>query len=209
MKMKVDILAREEIHRGFFRLEKIRLRFQRFDGKMSREVAWETLVRDDAVAVVLYDPRADVVILIRQFRLGAYLAEDAGWCVEIVAGNCPVATDFAAAARREVREETGWEVRDLHAIASYYVSPNASTERLHLYLGVIDSRARSESGGGLLHEDEDIQVLPLPFEEVMAWMAAGRINTGTALLGLHWLALHRQELRQRSDSLPDAANHHR
>lgn len=83
-------------------------------------------------------------------------------------------------------------------MTTYYMSPNASNERLRLFLGVVDSDKPSAPGGGLLHENEDIQVVPMPFDQAMDWMATGQINTGPAILGLHWLARHRAELRRQA-----------
>ncbi|MBF0583769.1 MAG: NUDIX domain-containing protein [Magnetococcales bacterium] len=193
--MKVEILERTDLHRGWVHLENIRLRYQRFDGRMTPEIQLETLSRTHSVAVLPYDPVTDTVILIRQFRIGAYLAGEPGWCLEIVAGNC-VDNDFPANARREVLEEVGWTVTELRPILSYFTSPNLSNERLHLFLGIIDSTNRADSGGGLLHEHEDIQVLPMPFSQAMARAAAGEFNTSPSILAMQWLAQHRDALRR-------------
>ncbi|MEO5340200.1 MAG: NUDIX domain-containing protein [Magnetococcus sp. MYC-9] len=193
--MKVEILERTKLHQGFVRLEKIRLRYQRFSGQMSQEVSWETLLRSDSVAVLPYDPERDTVVLSRQFRLGPHLAGEQGWCLEIVAGGCSE-TDIHHDARREVLEEIGWEVTQLQHIVTYYPAPHLSIERVHLFLGIIDSRHQAAPGGGLLHEDEDIEVLPMPFAQAMQLLHDGQISNSPAYMGLHWLAQHRQALRQ-------------
>lgn len=197
--MKVDILERTELYQGWNRLENIRLRYQRFDGKMSQELQLETLLRGESVTVLPYDPKTDTVILIRQFRIGAYLTEGEGWCLEIVAGHCSDA-DIQANARREVLEETGWTVIELRPIVTYYTCPNLSTERIHLFLGIVDSNTPTDAGGGLLDENEDIQVLPMPFSQAMALAAAGKFNTAPSLLAMQWLAQHRDRLRQEKEA---------
>lgn len=193
--MKVEILERTKLHQGWNRLENIRLRYQRFDGQMSQEIQLETLLRGDSVTVLPYDPKTDTVILIRQFRIGAYLAEGEGWCLEIVAGNCADA-DIQANARREVLEETGWTVTELRPIFTYYTCPNLSTERIHLFLGIIDSNNPTDAGGGLLNENEDIQVLPMSFAEAMALATDGLLHNSPSLMAMQWLAQHRDALRQ-------------
>ncbi len=194
--MKVEILQRRSLHQGFCSLETIQMRYQRFDGSMSQTLEWETLVRDDSVAVVTYDPKQDVVVLIRQFRIGPYLAQQPSWCLEIVAGMCVEGEDLAVTAVREVMEEIGWQVIDLRPIVSYYVSPNISNERLHLFLGLIDSDRPSAHGGGLPHENEDIQVVPVAYAQAIEWMTTGQIQNSPALIGLSWLMQHRDELRR-------------
>ena len=196
--MKVEILERTELYRGFVRLEQIRLRHERFDGQMSPTMALEIISRHhDSVAVLPYDPRTDTVILIRQFRIGAYLAGETGWCVEIVAGHC-IDPDIPANARREVLEEIGWEVTELQPIVRYYPSPNFSNERLHLFLGIIDSQNRARPGGGLLQENEDIQAFPLSFDQALHLVDTGQLSNSPTLLGMQWLAQHRDALRQQA-----------
>ncbi|MEO5353797.1 MAG: NUDIX domain-containing protein [Magnetococcus sp. XQGC-1] len=195
--MKVDVLSRTELHRGFLGLEKIRLRYQRFDGQMSPEVDLEIMVRNDSVAVLPYDPRRDMVILIRQFRVGIHLAGEPGWSLEIVAGGC-MDQDLPANARRELLEEIGWEAIALQPMLSVYPTPHISKERLHLFLAIIDSEKRSAPGGGLLSENEDIQIVPMPFSQAMERVVAGQFDNPTILLGMHWLARHREALRQQT-----------
>ncbi|MBF0460984.1 MAG: NUDIX domain-containing protein [Magnetococcales bacterium] len=196
--MKVEILERTKLYQGFVQLEQIRLRHERFDGQMSPAIALETVTREhDSVAILPYDPQTDTVILIRQFRIGAYLAGEAGWCVEIVAGHCTSA-DIVANARREVLEEIGWEVSALQPILHYYPSPNFSNERLHLFLGLIDSTRQARPGGGLCDENEDIQILPLSFTQAMNLVNTGQISTSPTLLSMQWLAQHRGTLRQQA-----------
>ncbi|MEO5362422.1 MAG: NUDIX domain-containing protein [Magnetococcus sp. DMHC-8] len=195
--MKAEILNRTELYRGFVRLEKIRLRYQRFDGQMSPEMDSDVLLRSDSVAVLPYDPVTDMVILIRQFRIGAYLAGERQWSLEIVAGGC-TDDDWEANARREVLEEIGWEVASLHPIATYYSCPNLTNERVCLFLGIIDSTNRSSPGGGLLHENEDIQTLPMPFSQAMALLDTGQLNNSPVFMSMQWLARHRDTVRQQA-----------
>ncbi|MBF0165527.1 MAG: NUDIX domain-containing protein [Magnetococcales bacterium] len=194
--MKVELIDRAEIYKGFFKLLRLILRYQRFDGRMTPEVALEILERGDAAAVLLYDPDADVVGLIRQFRPGPFLCGESGWCTEIVAGSCGVQRDHEAVALRETLEETGWRPYELRLIHSFYLSPSGSSERIHLYCGLFDSTRPREAGGGLEHENEDIEPLVVPYATALAWFEENVFNSAIAILAMQWLMAHRDRLRR-------------
>ncbi|MGV8415759.1 ADP-ribose diphosphatase, partial [Pseudomonas aeruginosa] len=44
----VELVQREECFRGFYRLDRLRLRHRQFDGSMGREISRELFVRHDA-----------------------------------------------------------------------------------------------------------------------------------------------------------------
>jgi ADP-ribose pyrophosphatase len=192
----IDILERQEAYRGFFRVDRYRLRHRCFSGGWSGEILREVHERGSAVAVLLYDPDNDAVVLIEQFRLAAHLAGLAAWQIEIVAGIVDAGTAPADVARREVREEVGLEViGDLVPVHRYLSSPGGSTERVDLFCARVDSRT---AGGihGLADENEDIRVLVPPFAEAMAMVESGTIANGFTLLALHWFAARREAMRR-------------
>ncbi|MEO5367304.1 MAG: NUDIX domain-containing protein [Magnetococcus sp. WYHC-3] len=195
--MKVDIQQIKTTHRGFLHLEEVRLRHQRFDGSMTPPLMREHVRRPDSAAVVLYDPRTDSVVLIRQFRIGPYLAGAGGWQWEIVAGMADGQDQgLEQLARREALEEAGFALEQVRPMLRFFPSPGVSNESVQLFLGVVDSRCPVDKGGGLDHEGEDIAVHVLPGDEVAAMVATGQIDNATALLGLMWLLARREGLRR-------------
>lgn len=194
--MKVEVLESREIHRGFFRLNKTRLHYERFAGGMSREVELETVERGDGVAVLPYDPRRDRVMLIRQFRLPLHLRGEDGWSVEIPAGSLHEGVDPMEEARRELREETGLIPYHLAPMHTYYLSPSGSTERLFLFLGLTHIPDAPTATFGLEEEGEEIATLPLSFEKALLMLEAEPPRSATLILALQWLALNRERLRQ-------------
>src|SRR5882724_7704963 len=82
----IEISARETLYRGFFRVDRYRLRHRLFSGGWSAELSREVLERGSAAAALLYDPERDAVVLVEQFRLAAHLAGRPAWQLEIVAG---------------------------------------------------------------------------------------------------------------------------
>ncbi|MBF0283832.1 MAG: NUDIX hydrolase [Magnetococcales bacterium] len=93
-----------------------------------------------------------------------------------------------------MREETGWTVERLTLACSFYLSPSASTERIHLFLGLFDA-SQPPDGVGLEHEGENIQLFVVPFDEAWAMLEQGVLDAATAILAVQWLALRRAELR--------------
>ena len=101
----VEILRREEMYKRFFSVEKIFLRHKLFDGGWGKEIGRELFVRGEAVAVVLYDPRNDLIGMVEQFRIGALDEPNGPWCYEVVAGMLEQGELPEEVARRELIEE--------------------------------------------------------------------------------------------------------
>jgi ADP-ribose pyrophosphatase len=187
----------ERVYDGYLKVEAYRLEHRRFDGTWMGEVRREIVRRGAAVAVMLYDPQRDAVVLIQQFRIGAYLAKrPSPWLTEIVAGLVEKGEDPAAVARRETVEEAGCEILDLVPLYDYIVSPGCLDETVTMYCGRVDSRT---AGGeyGLDHEGEDIRVVVKSFDEAWADLQAGGLDNSIAVIGMLWLKVNRDELRRR------------
>ena len=110
-KRDVEIVDRELCYQGFFRLERVRLRHSLHRGGMSPVLVRETLEKGDVVAVLPYDPVADAVVMIEQFRVGAIGAPRGAWLLEIVAGLMEPGEQPDDVARREATEEAGLALR--------------------------------------------------------------------------------------------------
>ncbi len=192
----VELIERRVPYVRYFAVEEDRLRFRRFDGGRSEEVLRASFVMGDAVTVLPWDPRSDRVLLIEQFRAGPFARSDPQpWCLEPIAGRRDGLEPWEETARREAREEAGLALGRLHLVGRYYPSPGAVSEFLVSYVGEADLDG---AGGihGLAAEHEDIRVHVLPFEELMALIASGEINTGPTILTALWLARERPRLRR-------------
>lgn len=192
---KVELVSREIAWQGFSRLERIRLRHSLHAGGMSGEIERELVERGDVSAVLLYDPAADKVVLIEQFRVGALADPQGPWLLEVVAGLIEPGESPEDVAQREALEEAGCTVANLIPITTFYASPSKTSERSYLFCGRVDA---SKAGGihGLPHEGEDIRVVPLATDEALALLAQGRINSAWPMIALYWLAQNRESLRR-------------
>ncbi len=195
MDKKFEILNKEVIYQGFFRLERYRLKHTLYGGGWSSEITRELFRRGSCVAVLLYDPDADKVVLIEQFRTGAILKANKAWLVEIVAGAIEEGEVAEAVAYRESLEEAGCEIQQLMVINEFYTTPGGSSEWITLFCGKVDS---TTVGGihGLDHEDEDIWVRTVSFDEAYLMLENGEIDSAIPIIAIQWLALNRQKLRQ-------------
>ena len=195
MSDEVEIIEKSLRYKGFFRIVRYRFRHRLFAGGWSGEIEREVFERGHAAAVLPYDPAADAVVLIEQFRIGALVAGFAPWQVEIVAGIVEDGEAPEEVARRETMEETGATLGNLIPIHRYLVSPGGASESVAVYCGRVDSRGL---GGihGLPHEHEDIRVTVHPFEEATELLNTGQVTNAVTILALQWLALNRDRLRK-------------
>ena len=195
MDKQFDILDKEIVYQGFFRVEKYCLKHTLFGGGWSAEITRELFMRGSCVAVLLYDPDADKVVLIEQFRAGAILNPEKAWLVEIVAGAIEVGETAEDVAYRESVEEAGCEISQLIVINEFYTTPGGSSEWITLFCGKVNS---TEVGGihGLSHEDEDIWVRAVDFDEAYRMLENGDIASAIPIIAIQWLALNRQKLKQ-------------
>ncbi|NOU23901.1 MAG: NUDIX domain-containing protein [Methyloglobulus sp.] len=195
MKKQFEIINKDVVYSGFYQMEKYYLKHTLFGGGWSGEFSRELFRRSNCVAVLLYDPDADKVVLIEQFRIGAAANPERAWLVEIVAGAIDEGETAEQVAYRESKEEAGCDILELKLINRFYTTPGGSSEQISLFYGKVDS---TQIGGihGLDHEDEDILVSTVSFDEAYRMLEAGKIESGIPIIAIQWLALHRQALRQ-------------
>ena len=195
MSKQFEILDKEILYNGFFRMEKYRLKHTLYAGGWSAEISRELFVRGSCVAVLLYDPHTDQVVLIEQFRAGAILQPDRAWLVEIVAGAIEEGETAVEVAYRDSMEEAGCEIQELIVINEFYTTPGGASERITLFCGKIDS---TQVGGihGLDHEDEDIFVRAVDFKDAYVMLENNEIESAIPIIALQWLALNKDKLQK-------------
>lgn len=198
MNYQFEILDKSIGYRGFFRMEKYRLRHELFAGGWSSEMTRECLERGHAVAVLLYDPDSDQIVLLEQFRIGALEFKGGPWLLEIVAGiiDCPGET-VEEVARRETAEEAGCELLDLIPICHYLVSPGGASESITLFCGRINAATVTSDIRGIAAEHEDIRLHVVSRNEALELLHSGRINSAAPIIALQWLELNRLDLLKR------------
>lgn len=191
---RFEIVERKAVFQGYFRVDRYRVRFERYGGGWSRELVREVFERGHAAALLPYDPVRDEVILIEQFRIGVHEAPGGAWVLEPVAGIIEEGERAEDVARREAQEEAGVAVGDLIHIADCLASPGGSSERVSHYCGRVDT---SDAGGifGLDEEGEDIKAIVMPLEDALAEVQRREAAVSNMLIPLYWLALNKAHVQ--------------
>jgi len=138
---------------------------------------------NQAVGVVAIDAD-NRVVLVGQYR---YTLDCYSW--EIPEGGSPLAEDPLDGARRELREETGYEATDWQELGRLQLSNSISDEVAVLYLatGLIAGEATPDG-------TEDLRLRHVPFDDVVAMIRDGAIRDAMTVAAIHWVALARQGL---------------
>ncbi|SCB60120.1 NUDIX domain-containing protein [Rhizobium aethiopicum] len=192
-KSRVKIVSEETLSNGWTRLSSYLLDYIDSRGA-TQQLKREVYHRTPAACILLYDPKRDLVVLVRQFRLAVHLNGDPAWMIEVPAGLLD--DDHPEQAiRREAMEETGYHLRDARFLFKCYPSPGAIAEVVHFFVSLIDTADRVAEGGGLAEEHEDIEVLEVPLDEAAGMIETGEIFDAKTIMLLQWALLNRNKLR--------------
>lgn len=200
----VKLIEKTRPFDGYFQIDRYVVRHRLFQGGWSEPVTREVFERGHAVTVLPYDPDLDQLVLIEQFRIGAFAAlatpwfndECSPWLIECVAGIIDEGETPEAVARRECLEEAGCEVTELVPIHHIFASPGGCTESVFVYCGRTDA-AQASGVRGLVEEHENIRVLSIPAAEAFEWLDAGRISHSTTIIAMQWFREKHRDLRAR------------
>ncbi|MEK9942472.1 MAG: NUDIX domain-containing protein, partial [Gammaproteobacteria bacterium] len=194
---RVDLREESRISSGYLKIDRYQLRHERYLGDWTETLSREVMDRGAVGAVLPFDPFRQEVILIEQFRIGAWAAGwPEPWLLECVAGVIEKDETPEALAIREAREEAGCEITRLEPIARYFSTPGACSERVHLFCGQVDT---SSAGGihGLETEHEDIFACVWPLKDALALLHRGEVSNSMTLIALQWLDRHHEDISHR------------
>ena len=190
----VKVSKIDSIYKGFLSLKRYHLQYRLFNNEWSREHSIECLERNEAVVILPYDPIRDEVLLVTQFRMGAYPYKNVSpWIIEAIAGGIEEGETADAVAHREAKEEAGVELTALYPINNVWVSPGGCTERAQIYIGQFDA---THAGGvfGLADENENILAEIYSFDKAVEMMNDGIIATAPPIIALQWLIINKAKL---------------
>jgi GDP-mannose pyrophosphatase NudK len=149
----------------------------------------EVYDRGNGATILLYNKERQTVILTRQFRLPTYVnGNDTGMLIEACAGLLDK-DNPEVAIRRETEEETGYQIGTVKKVFEAYMSPGSVTEILYFFVAPYTKEMKVSEGGGLKEEDENIEVLEIPYATALEMIASGGIRDGKTILLLQYTQL--------------------
>jgi nudix-type nucleoside diphosphatase (YffH/AdpP family) len=169
-------------------LKNVTFDYRRGNGEWQRQ-SREVYDRGNAATLLPYNFALRTVVLVRQFRLPAYVNGHDDLIIETAAGMLDNASPEERI-RAEVEEEAGYRLHDVRKVFEAFMTPGAVTEKLHFFVAEYDPSMRINDGGGLADEGEDIEVLELPIDSALAMIADGRIVDAKTIMLLQYAALN-------------------
>lgn len=167
--MAYELIKRDYIYRGKI----LDLSKSRFESATKGEVEIE-IVHHNGGAGALPVFVDKTIALVRQWRypLGRY-------SLEICAGRIEPGQTAEMAARRELEEEVGLRAASLTKLCEFNVAPGYCEERIYTYLATgLEESAQS------LDDDEEIEVVRLPFAEALSLIRAREIDDAKSIITL-------------------------
>ncbi|MCR5876721.1 NUDIX hydrolase [Phenylobacterium sp. J426] len=146
----------------------------------------------ESICILPYDPARRVALLITMAR-APVLIKGHPPVLEAIAGRLD-GDEPADCARREAMEEGGVRLQDLEFVVKLFTLPGVSTERAYLFLAPYRAPDRVGVGGGLVSENEFIQVHEVPLEQLARMAACGEILDAKVLILTQTLQLRRPDL---------------
>jgi GDP-mannose pyrophosphatase NudK len=185
----IKTLRRESLSRGFGLLERVTFWRRKFNGA-PQEFSREFYDTGPGATILLYDPQRGRILLVRQFRPAVYLVEGRDSLIETCAGKLEgaAATDRIIA---EVLEETGVKIERPTYLFSAFMSPGVYAEKISFFTAPYSPQDRIADGGGLDHEDEDIEILEPTLDEALDMITRGEIEDAKTILLIHYAVLHK------------------
>ena len=170
-------------------LTKYEFELRRQDGEWQRQTR-EAYDRGNGATCLLHNPDTDQLLLTRQFRLPVFLNGGLNGLIETPAGLL----DGAQAderMRKELEEETGYQINKLIHLFDVYMSPGSVTEYLSFFKGTYSASHQTGFGGGFFDEGEDIEVIHVPLTDAMQMIAEGEIRDAKTIILLQHLTLEK------------------
>ena len=181
--MKIEMISNKVLSDHWAVLRQYTYDLTRHNGGTVRQMR-EVYDRGNGATLLLYSVEKKTVVLIRQFRIPTYLNGNRdGLLIETIAGllDNDAPEDCV---RREAMEETGFEVGQVTKVFEAYMSPGGVTEIIHFFAAPYTNSQKVAAGGGI--EDEDIEILELPFQQALEMIKSGEIKDGKTIMLLQY-----------------------
>lgn len=188
MSKRIRNIVRHILADSWYVLNKYCFEYKALDGTWQYQER-EAYDRGNGATVLLYNPFSQKVILTQQFRMPTYVnGNPDGLMIEACAGLLD-GDDPYSCIIREVEEETGYRVKEVRKLFEVYMSPGSVTEMIHFFIAPYTDEDKVSEGGGLAHEQENIEVLEMPFDAAYNKIQSGEINDAKTIMLLQYAKL--------------------
>lgn len=185
----IRILNSEILSDNWYILRKITYEYFKKDGTKQIQ-SREAYDRGNGATILLYNKQQRTVILTKQFRLPSFInGNESGMLIEACAGLLDK-DNPEDCIRREAEEETGYNITEVRKIFEAYMSPGSVTEILYFFIAEYAASMKIHEGGGVEHEEENIEVLELNFDAATSMIENGEIKDGKTIMLLQYMKLH-------------------
>ena len=185
---KVKVLTTEILSSNWYTLKKVTYEFTRNDGEKVVQTR-EAYDRGNGATILLYNKDQKTVILTRQFRLPTFInGNKTGMLIEACAGLLDD-DNPEDCVRRETEEETGFKISEVRKIFEAYMSPGSVTEVLYFFVAEYSKDMKVNEGGGIAHEQEDIEVIETGIDEALSMIDSGEIKDAKTIMLLQYVRL--------------------
>jgi nudix-type nucleoside diphosphatase (YffH/AdpP family) len=189
MNEKINIEKTEILSSNWYTLKKVTYGYRKKDGTVQVQ-SREAYDRGNGATILLYNAEKNTIILTRQFRLPTYInGNTTGMLIETCAGLLDL-DNPEDCIRRETEEETGFKVTEVRKVFEAYMSPGSVTELLYFFVAAYEDHMKVHDGGGMEHEQEDIEVLEFSFNDALKLIASGEIKDGKTILLIQYAQIH-------------------
>jgi len=186
---RIKILKTEILSDNWYTLKKITYGYLKSDGTWQTH-SREAYDRGNGATILLYNKEQKTVILTRQFRLPSFVnGNSTGMLIEACAGLLDK-DNAEDCIKRETEEETGYKITEVRKIFEAYMSPGSVTELLYFFVAEYSKSMKVHEGGGIEHEEENIEVLEIPVQQAMEMIDNGEIKDGKTIMLLQYVKLH-------------------
>lgn len=173
---------------NWYVLRKYTYQYNKRDGSMMIQTR-EVYDRGNGATIMLYNKERNTVILTRQFRLPTFVnGNTSGMLIETCAGLLDK-DNAEECIRRETEEETGYKVSHVQKVFEAYMSPGSVTEILYFFIAEYSLSMKIGDGGGVEHEEENIEVMEILFPDALTMVERGEIRDGKTIMLLQYLQL--------------------
>jgi GDP-mannose pyrophosphatase NudK len=186
---EVKILNTEILSNNWYILKKVTYEYVKDNGTKLTQNR-EAYDRGNGATILLYNTAQQTVILTRQFRLPTFInGNETGMLIEACAGLLDK-DNPEDCIRRETEEETGYKIKDVRKIFEAYMSPGSVTEILYFFVAEYSKEMKVNEGGGVEHEEENIEVLEIHIDQAMQMMQSGEIKDAKTIMLLQYIKLN-------------------